>query len=618
MSVAVAEDTLIGSTLAEKYRIVRQIGRGGMGVVYEAEHIDLGKRVAIKLMLEKYAEDREAISRFKREALAASRIGNPHIIDISDIGIAPDGRSFVVMELLRGCSLADLIKGGGAIAPPRAIDIMRQTLRAVGAAHAKGIIHRDLKPDNIFLVAQDDDRDFVKLLDFGISKVVDQAAELAATKLTSTGTVMGTPLYMAPEQAMGTVTDQRADIYALGVIMYEMLGGKPPFDGVTYPVLVVKLLTVDPELLSTVRPGLPPPVVAAVHRALEKEPAARFASCEAFAAALGGESARNSAQQSAAIALDRTMNSGDGPAVAMPSSLKRPTGMPHTQPLVPAKRSSLPIVLAAVGGAVVVGAVVLTVLLTGRSTPDAPPPSQQTITAIPVAPPVPAPVPAVATPEKPPTPSPIDKTVKPAPKKVAAAPAPVPLSPTPPAPTPTVNTPPPAPGSVTTDDVQNAIKRHDGKACRAALAALTSPPPTDFRVASLHAVCEMVAGNCDAGTKEQEALYTREGSPPSSAKYIADIYCPITGVAPDVRLRRLSKQMSMFSNFDCDYYLGPTREAAKVAASDSDRRTVGSLLAGIATCYSRRDKCDVAKKVLAEAQVFIPALQTNELTAACR
>ncbi|MGN6107276.1 MAG: serine/threonine-protein kinase, partial [Kofleriaceae bacterium] len=155
MQAASAEDSLIGFVLADKYRVVRQIGRGGMGVVYEAEHVALGKRVAIKLMLEKYADDAEAIARFQREALAASRIGNPHIIDVSDIGTAPDGRSFVVMELLTGAPLSQVLESTGPMAPWRAIHVMRQVLRAVGAAHAKGIIHRDLKPDNIFLVNQD-------------------------------------------------------------------------------------------------------------------------------------------------------------------------------------------------------------------------------------------------------------------------------------------------------------------------------------------------------------------------------------------------------------------------------------------------------------------------------
>jgi len=281
-----AEDSLIGATLGGKYRVLQQIGRGGMGIVYEAEHLGLGKRVAVKLMQEKYTHDSEAVARFHREALAAGRIGNPHIIEIFDIGTAPDGRSYVVMELLNGYPLSKVIEMGGALPPWRALQLMKQVLRAVGAAHTKGIIHRDLKPDNIFLISQSEDHDFVKLLDFGISKVVSVEEYATVTKLTTTGVVMGTPLYMAPEQALGNTIDRYADIYACGVIFYEMLAGHPPFEGPTYAVLVAKLLTAAPPPLDELRPGLPPALVRAVHRALEKEPQDRFESAEAFAAAL--------------------------------------------------------------------------------------------------------------------------------------------------------------------------------------------------------------------------------------------------------------------------------------------------------------------------------------------
>ncbi len=316
---AVAPDaSLLGSVFADKYRIVREIGRGGMGVVFEAEHVQLAKRVAIKLMLEKYAHDAEAIARFQREALAASRIGNPHIIDVSDIGTAPDGRSFVVMELLTGAPLSTVLERTGPMPPRRAIAIMRQVLRAVGAAHAKGIIHRDLKPDNIFLIGQDDEQDFVKLLDFGISKVLDLDEQVAFTKLTTTGVVMGTPLYMAPEQAMGNVVEASADIYACGVILYELLAGRPPFQGANYAVLVAKLLTAPPEDLATLRPGLPLALVRAVHRALDKEPAGRFKTAEQFAASLPGE--RTGSQ----IELAGTLVSGIAVArVTPPASRKR-------------------------------------------------------------------------------------------------------------------------------------------------------------------------------------------------------------------------------------------------------------------------------------------------------
>ncbi len=320
---AAVRDTLVGVVLADKYRVIREIGRGGMGVVYECEHTTLGKRVAVKLMLEKYSDDSEAMARFQREALAASKIGNPHIIDVNDIGTAPDGRSFVVMELLsKGMPLAHLIEQG-PIPPPRATVIMRQVLRAVGAAHGKGIVHRDLKPDNIFLLQNEDGEDFVKLLDFGISKVVGADEAVAATKLTTTGVVIGTPLYMAPEQAMGEPVERYADIYACGVILYEMLAGKPPFEGATYAVLISKLLTTEPPLLSDVRAGLSPRLVATVHRALEKDPRARFSSAEDFAAALP---AGKSPSQ---MELAGTMQSGkhassSAPALQTPASIDRP------------------------------------------------------------------------------------------------------------------------------------------------------------------------------------------------------------------------------------------------------------------------------------------------------
>ncbi|MDB4963214.1 MAG: serine/threonine protein kinase [Myxococcales bacterium] len=316
---ATAESSLIGQALDNKFRILRLIGRGGMGEVFEAEHTTLGKRVAIKLMLEKYTGDGEAVARFTREALAASRIGNPHIIDVSDIGTAPDGRAFVVMELLTGSPLSKVIEDGGPMPPQRAIGIMRQVLRAVHAAHAKGIVHRDLKPDNIFIIDGGEQPDFVKLLDFGISKMIDPDMQAAATKLTTTGVVMGTPLYMAPEQAMGVDVDHLADVYACGVIMYEMLAGRPPFEGATYAVLVAKLLTTEPQLLSELRPGLAPKLVAAVHRALEKEPKSRHVNAEAFAAALP------SASSASAVELAGTMHSGQQiPVAPQPHGKKFP------------------------------------------------------------------------------------------------------------------------------------------------------------------------------------------------------------------------------------------------------------------------------------------------------
>ena len=169
----------------------------------------------------------------------------------------------------------------------------------------------------------------------------------------------------------------------------------------------------------------------------------------------------------------------------------------------------------------------------------------------------------------------------------------------------------------TLDSIGAAVTRFDGKACRAQLAALTSPPATDYRVAHLHALCEMVAGNCAGGTSELEALFRRDGTPPGSAVYSADMYCPLTA-DPATRLRRLGRRIDSFSEFDCDAYLAPARASAAVAATDRDRASVGHALLKIAVCFSHRGQCSTARTVLAEAQGFIPALALNELNAQCR
>ncbi len=390
--------SLIGVPLDGRYAIVREIGRGGMGVVYEAEHVDLGKRVAIKVMLDKYANDAEAIARFKREALAASRIGNPHIIDVDHIGTAPDGRPFVVMELLDGEPLAKILEATGPMQPWRAVHIMRQVLRAVGAAHHKGIIHRDLKPDNIFIVNRDDEHDFVKLLDFGISKIVDTAEQMAATRLTTTGMVMGTPLYMAPEQAMGAPAERGVDIYACGVILFEMLAGRPPFDEANYNMLVAKLLTAAPPHLAELRPGLPRALVTAVHHALEKDPDLRFATAEAFAQALPNDRAVSEPN----LEILATLPPGTPGAPATPGANIVVVPTPPELPRHPrsGSRRWIGAVLALAGAAAIAAAIVLGKGGAGSTAAGAGSTSAEQV-------PAPAPAPAPA-----PVPEPVAKTGK--------------------------------------------------------------------------------------------------------------------------------------------------------------------------------------------------------------
>ena len=223
-----ATDPLIGQMVGGRYVLLRRIGKGGMGVVYEADHTGLGKRVAVKLLLDKYTDDPEVVARFQREARTASAIGDEHIVEVTDAGTHDDGRSYIVMELLEGASLSDALAASGPMPAARAVDIVRQVLRGLGAAHAKGIVHRDMKPENVFLVTKGDRVDFVKIMDFGISKFMMSTE--SKVRLTATGAVIGTPVYIAPEQAeaLGEV-DARVDLYAVGVMLYDLIAGHPPF-----------------------------------------------------------------------------------------------------------------------------------------------------------------------------------------------------------------------------------------------------------------------------------------------------------------------------------------------------------------------------------------------------
>jgi serine/threonine-protein kinase len=219
-------DPLVGSVLADRYEILRRIGEGGMGAVYEARHTVIGKRVAVKVLLEKFLEKPELVARLLQEARLASSIGHENIVDVTDFGTTADGRGFVVMEFLEGESLAQLVIRDAPLPVERSLRIARQVASALGAAHDKGIVHRDVKPENVYLVRRAD-ADYVKVVDFGVSKAVHTREEGPEwQRLTRTGMVLGTPLYMSPEQARGGEDiDARADIWAVGVLLYECLTG---------------------------------------------------------------------------------------------------------------------------------------------------------------------------------------------------------------------------------------------------------------------------------------------------------------------------------------------------------------------------------------------------------
>jgi tRNA A-37 threonylcarbamoyl transferase component Bud32 len=285
---------IIGSTLSGRYLVTKKIGQGGMGAVYEATHTLIGKRVAVKVLLEKYAEREAIVARLKKEAQLASSIGNEHIIDITDIGNTDDGRTFVVMEYLEGESLAECLSREHELPEQRILRIASQAASALAAAHAKGIVHRDIKPENLFLLKRKE-QDFVKVVDFGISKSLRASGpgeDEEAQRLTQTGMVLGTPLYMSPEQARGDDDlDHRVDIYALGVIMYESIAGRVPFVGSNYLSVISQVLNEVPKPLREIRPDVSEELEAIVAKAMAKNRNDRYRDADAMLEDLGALSA---------------------------------------------------------------------------------------------------------------------------------------------------------------------------------------------------------------------------------------------------------------------------------------------------------------------------------------
>ena len=275
---------LVGTTVAGKYKIDRLIGRGGMGAVFQATNLAIGKRVALKFLDHEAAQNREACQRFQHEAEAAGMAESAHIVQIFDSGSTEAGLPFLVMELLTGEDLRARLRREGRLEVSAALRITSQVLRALMRAHAAGIVHRDLKPDNIFLCARDDDPSFVKIVDFGISKV---ARARVADTLTRRGTVLGTAFYMSPEQAQSFADiDGRTDLFSVGAILFEMLAGGPPHVGPTYEAVLIGICTNDAVDVRTRAPEVPAAVAALVQKALERERERRFQSAAEFHAAL--------------------------------------------------------------------------------------------------------------------------------------------------------------------------------------------------------------------------------------------------------------------------------------------------------------------------------------------
>ena len=384
----------VGSILDNKYKLVSLLGEGGMGAVYEAQHELINRRLAVKFLHPQYANNDEVVTRFQREAQAAAKIGHENIIEITDMGTAADDAPYIVMEYLEGMDVKGILETEGVQSVERTARIMVQALSALQAAHDVQIIHRDLKPENIYLIQKSSNPDYVKLLDFGISKFKELETD-GQKALTQTGTVLGTPHYMSPEQARGEQNlTPRSDIYAMGVIMYQMLTGHLPFDAPNYNALLIKILTEDPPLPEVLNPDLPEDIAETIKIAMARDPEDRFLDCDEFKSRL--------IHYVPGIAMDTTNSLNL--AAHRTGSVRRTqtmtaTPLEMTQSGITAPRSKLPLVLgaaAAVVLAVVVGIVAF--LSNNEEQPVADPVVAQ-----------PAPVAAV---QNKPTPTPVKTEVK--------------------------------------------------------------------------------------------------------------------------------------------------------------------------------------------------------------
>ncbi len=326
-------ESLSGSLLGGRYRVGALLGQGGMGAVYEGRQEGLERDVALKVLHSHLAGDKDLISRFKREALAVATLGHPNVVQISDFQANSSEPPFLVMELLRGESLRDLLKRRGTLPPERVAYIFQQVLAALEAAHAKDIVHRDIKPDNIFLCATSVQADLVKILDFGVAKILRQE-DPTIGKLTKNGFVVGTLSYMAPEQATGDAIDGRADLYSVGACMYLALTGRKPFDAPTTPGLLKEILTEKHIPLAAARQDIDLGLASIVDRALAKKPGDRFPSAREMASALAAFAKPTPLEATASEAP--TLPLAEGPATVAPKRLV-PSGAPTVDAKVLAK-----------------------------------------------------------------------------------------------------------------------------------------------------------------------------------------------------------------------------------------------------------------------------------------
>jgi len=397
---------LPGDLIADRYRLTRLLGNGGMGVVWAARNEAIHRDVAIKLMLPRIAEDPASLQRFFNEARICGSIRHPGIVDVIDLGRAEDGSPFLVMELLEGETLGERLDRVKSMPPGVILPIARDIARTIAMAHKRGVIHRDIKPSNVFLQRVSEGEEVVKVLDFGISKVLSPEFE---TKTTGTGAVLGSPAYMSPERAMGDENlAPQGDVYSLGVILYEALAGRMPYLADNYNALIVDIATTDPDDIAAIAPGLPAVVVALVRDAMARDPSRRIATMDELADRIdqilfGMQSGDPRFSEPAPVPVGGRPSIGSRPSgSAFTAARSSAPGLGITDELVfePSRRRK-PLLLAGLGlGAGVLITIVVVMTRSGPSdSPAGPPEGSQAAQGGAAAPPPPvtAPPPSAAT-----------------------------------------------------------------------------------------------------------------------------------------------------------------------------------------------------------------------------